>query len=99
MRQMRNRRERILRALSDSDVLLVEPGYFVEQRTIYGPHGEQSDMAISLQWRDAEGCLWACDFLEEDLANAQVARNRILLKDSEGAPVRIKVHRLKPWNI
>jgi hypothetical protein len=96
---MTNKQDRILRALSNSDCLFVEPGFLVEQRTIYGVHGDETDLAISLQWRDAAGCEWEADFTEENLMGACVRRNRITLKDSEGASVGVQLLRLEPEKI
>jgi hypothetical protein len=93
---MTNKQDRILRALSNSDCLFVEPGFLVEQRTIYGVHGDETDLAISLQWRDTAGCQWEADFTEESLMNASMTQNRIRLNDSEGENVCVELYELKP---
>jgi hypothetical protein len=96
---MINKQERVLRGLADSTVLLVEPGYWVEERTVHGLYGDRDDLAISLRWRDADGCLWEADFLEQSLMDATIHGNRVVLKDSEGASVAIHAHLLKPRRI
>jgi hypothetical protein len=85
-----------LDALSNSSLLLVEPGLLVEKRTVLGLSGEDSDLAVSIEWNDAAGCRWAADFTEESLMSASVTRNRIALKDSEGDTVCVEFYDLKP---
>lgn len=94
-KQSLNKQERVLGALSNSSLLLVEPGFPVEQRTIFGLCGEDSDLAVSLEWHDAAGCKWVADFTEENLTSASVTRNRIALKDSEGETVCVEFYDLK----
>jgi len=93
---MTNKPNRILRALSNADVLLVEPGFLVERRTVFGVHGDETDVAISLNWRDMAGCEWEADFNEKARTDAGVMHNRITLKDSEDAIVCVRLHRLVP---
>jgi hypothetical protein len=93
---MTNKQDRILHALSNSDCLFVEPGFLVEQRTIFGVHGDETDLAISLKWHDAAGCEWEADFTEESLINASTTQNRITLNDSEGENVCVELYELKP---
>ena len=93
-KQILNKQERVLRALTKSGSLFVAPGFPVEQRTIFGLCGDDSDLAISLEWRDAEGCKWVADFTEESLMSAAVAQNRIALKDSEGGTVCVEFYDL-----
>jgi hypothetical protein len=96
---MASKQNRILHALSNSGCLFVEPGFLVEQRTIFGIHGDETDLAISLQWRDTTGCKWEADFTEESLMNAHVKHNRVMLKDSEGSNVCVEMHRLRPMKV
>lgn len=95
-KQSSSKQERVLRALSDSEFLLVEPGYPVEQRTVFGLCGDNSDLAISIEWRDEAGCQWAADFTEESLASASITQNQITLKDSDAAPICVEFYDLKP---
>ena len=81
---------RVFRALSDAGLILIQAGFPVEQRTIFGLHGDRSDLAISLKWHDAAGCEWEADFTEENLASASVSHNRIALKDSAGESVCVE---------
>lgn len=97
--ELPNKQERVLRALSNSRLLLVEQGFPVEQRTIFGLCGEDSDLAVSLEWRDAEDCKWVADFTEESLKNATVEKNQIALTDSEGEPVCLEFYDLKAGKI
>lgn len=96
---MTKKQQRILSALADSDMLFVEPGQVVEQRTVHGVHGEDSEVAISLQWRDAAGCVWEADFTENSLHRAAITRNRITLEDTEGTRLCLQAHRLRPQRI
>jgi hypothetical protein len=95
-KQRLNQQERVLQALSNSSLLLVGSGFPVERRTVYGLAGEDSDLAVSLEWHDATGCQWVADFTEENLMSATVARNQIALKDSEGEAVCVEFYDLKP---
>ena len=94
-KQPLNKQEHVWGALADSGLLLVEPGFPVERRTLFGVCGEDSDLAVSLEWRDAAGCEWVADFTEESLASAVVTHNQIALKDSEGATVCVEFYDLK----
>ena len=91
-----NKQHRVFDALSNAGVVLVQSGYPVEQRTIFGLHGDCSDLAISLKWRDAQGCEWESDFTEESLMNASLTQNRIMLNDSEGENVYVELYELTP---
>jgi hypothetical protein len=93
---MTSKQDHILHTLSNSDCLFVEPGFPVEQRTIFGVHGDETDLAISLKWHDATGCEWEADFTEESLMNASMTQNRIMLNDSEGENVCVELYELKP---
>ena len=86
-------------ALSESELLVIEPGFPVERRTIFGISGDDSDMAVSLEWCDTAGCKWVADFTEESLASAAISHNRIALKDSEGEIVRVDFYDLKAGKI
>ena len=94
-----SKQSQVFRALSNVGLILVQPGFPVEQRTIFGLHDDPSDLAISLKWHDAEGCEWEADFTEGNLANASVAQNRIALNDSAGENVCIELHELTPAKI
>jgi hypothetical protein len=85
---------RVFHALSDAGLILVQPGFPVEQRTVFGLCGEDSDLAISFKWHDAAGCEWEADFTEESLMNASMTQNRIMLNDSEGENVSIELYEL-----
>jgi hypothetical protein len=84
---MSDRASQVLNLLLDSPVLTVEPGYIVEARTSYDIHDESDDLALSVEWRDAEGCLWAADFLEKALAEAELHDSTVSLRDEEGADI------------
>jgi hypothetical protein len=86
---------RVLRIFSDSTLLLVQPGFPVEQRTIYGLCGDDSDLAVSIEWQDSAGCKWVADFTEESSTSAFVTHNQITLKDSEGQAVCVEFYELK----
>ena len=94
-RTQTNKQSRVFRALSGAGLILIQPGFPVEQRTIFGLHGDHSDLAISLKWHDAESCEWEADFTEEGLMNASMTQNRIMLKDSEGENVCAELYELK----
>lgn len=94
-----NKQRRIFDALSNAGLISVQPGYLVEQRTIFGLHNDSSDLAISLKWHDAEGCEWEADFTEGNLTNATVAQNLITLNDSAGENVCIELHELAPAKV
>jgi len=96
---MKSKQKRVLLALAYSDALHVEPGFPVEQRSIFGVDGDPTDVAISLQWRDIEGCVWEADFTGQSFVEADITRNRITLHDSQGDRVCVSVHRLKPAKV
>jgi hypothetical protein len=89
-----NKQRRVFDALSNAGLILVQPGFPVEQRTIFGLHNDPSDLAISLKWHDTEGCEWEADFMEGNLTNASVAQNRITLNDSVGENVCVELYEL-----
>lgn len=94
-----DKQSRALRALSDAGLILVQPGFPVEQRIIFGVHGDETDLAISLKWHDATGCEWEADFTEESLMNASMTQNRIMLNDSEGENVCVELYELQPEKV
>lgn len=77
----------ILQTLSDAPAISVEPGLVVESRVSHGIHGEDADLALSVEWRDAEGCLWAADFTESALARAEITGGVVSVRDVDGAKV------------
>jgi len=93
--QLLSKQERVFHALTNSDLLLVQPGFPVEQRTVFGLCGDDSDLAVSIEWQDSAGCKWVADLTEESLASASVTRNQITLKDSEGESVCVEFYDLK----
>jgi len=44
-----NKQHRVFDALSNAGLILVQPGFPVEQRTIFGLHNDSADLAISLK--------------------------------------------------
>jgi hypothetical protein len=90
-----NKQRRVFDALSNAGLILIQPGFSVERRTLFGLHNDSSDLAISLKWHDAEGCEWEADFTEENLMNASITQNRIMLNDSEGESVCVELYELK----
>lgn len=89
---MLNRATRVLNRLQDAPVLLVEPGFVVESRIANGIHGDKEDLALSVQWRDADGCQWAADFSEDALAKATITGSTISARDFEGAEVMFQLY-------
>ena len=84
---MSGRASQILDCLMNAPVIAVEPGCTVESRTSYGVHGEEDDLALSVEWHDAEGCLWAADFPEEALALAELRQGTVSMRDTDGVKV------------
>jgi hypothetical protein len=84
---MFHRASKILDCLLATPLIATESGYSVESRSAYGIHGEKDDLAFSVEWRDADGCLWAADFTEEALALAEVRGSTISLTDDEGGKI------------
>jgi hypothetical protein len=82
-----NRASQILDLLLESAVLTVDPGFIVEARTSYGVHDESDDLALSVEWRDAEGCLWSSDFSESALALAKLQDATVSLRDTQEANI------------
>jgi hypothetical protein len=95
-KQLLSKQESVFRALSNSSLLLVQPGFPIERRTIFGLCGDDSDLAVSIEWHDGAGCKWTADFTEESLSSATVALNQITLKDSEDEAVCVEFYDLKP---
>jgi len=89
---MLNRASQILDCLLDAPVIAVEPGFAVESRTSCGVHGDKDDLALSVEWRDAEGCLWAADFSEEALARAEMQASAISLRDGDGVKIVFQLY-------
>jgi len=89
---MQNRASQILRCLVDASVVTVEPGFTVESRTSHGVHGDDDDLAFSVEWRDSEDCLWAADFLESALAQAEVDGGAVSLRDVGGTKLVFRLH-------
>lgn len=91
-----DKQKRVFHAMSNAVLILVKPGCYVKQKTIYGLAGEPSDLALSLKWRDAEGYEWEADFTEQCLEKATMRRNRIRLNDSDGDSVCLELYELTP---
>jgi hypothetical protein len=89
---MLDRASKALRAMLASPVVTVEPGFTVDTRTSYGAYGESDDLALSVEWRDAEGCLWAADFSENALALAKLRGATVSLRDVEDANVVFRLY-------
>ncbi|HUA68027.1 MAG TPA: hypothetical protein VMA13_05720 [Candidatus Saccharimonadales bacterium] len=81
---MSDRASQVLGCLLDAPVIMVEPGFVVESRTSYGIHDDKNDLALSVEWRDAKGCLWAADFSEAALALAELTKTTVSLRDIDG---------------
>lgn len=90
---MQNRASQVLQRLSDAPIVTVEPGFMVESRTSYGVHGEGDDLAFSVEWRDAEGCVWAADFSENALAQAEIDGGSVSSCDLGGAKVVFRLYK------
>jgi len=88
---MSDRASQILCCLLDVPVVTVEPGFTVESRISHGVHGENDDLALSVEWRDAEGCLWSADFSENALA-LELRKATISLRDVDGAKVVFQLY-------
>lgn len=89
---MSDRAAQVLRCLLDAPVVTVEPGFTVEARISHGVHGENDDLALSVEWRDAEGCSWSADFSEDALALAELRKATISLRDVDGAKVVFQLY-------
>jgi hypothetical protein len=89
---MLDRASEVFRALLASPVVTVQPGFTVDARTSHGVHGESDDLALSVEWRDAEGCLWAADFSENALALAKLKGGTVSMRDVEGANVVFRLY-------
>ena len=90
---MLDRASQILDCLMDTPVIAVEPGFVVESRTAHGVHGDKDDLALSVEWRDARGCLWAADFSEAALALAEVWKATVSMHDFEGTKVIFRLYK------
>jgi len=82
---MLDRASQILDCLMDAPVITVEPGFTVDARTSYGVCDDDDDLALTVEWRDAEGCIRAADFSEAVLARAKLRNGAISLRDTDGA--------------
>ena len=71
---------------------MVEPGFTVAMRLSHGVNGEDDDLALSVEWRDAEGCLWAADFMESALALAELQDGTVSLRDVDGATMVFQLY-------
>jgi hypothetical protein len=89
---MLRRASQVLSCLMDVPFIAVEPGFVVESRTAHGVHGDKDDLALSVEWRDADGCLWAADFSEESLGLAELRKGTISLRDTEGTDVAFQLY-------
>ncbi|MDE3068650.1 MAG: hypothetical protein KGJ60_14030 [Verrucomicrobiota bacterium] len=89
---MLDRAPQILDCLLDTPVITVEPGFVVESRTSSGIHGEKDELALSVEWRDAKGCLWAADFSEAALAEADLREATISMRDGDGTKVVFQLY-------
>ena len=89
---MQNRAAKVLKRLSDAPVVTVEPGFMVKSRTSHGVHGENGDLAFSVEWQDAEDCLWAADFSENALAQAKVEGGAVSVSDVGGEEVVFRLY-------
>jgi hypothetical protein len=89
---MSDRTAQVLRCLLDAPVVTVEPGFTVDARTSHGIHGENDDLALSVEWRDAEGCLWSADFSENALALAKLRGATVSLRDVDGANIMFRLY-------
>ncbi len=86
------RASQVLSLILDSPVLTVEPGFTVELRTSFGINEESDDLALSVEWRDAEGCLWAADFSESAVELAELRDATVSLRDMQGANIMLRRH-------
>lgn len=73
-------------------VIAIEPGFVVESRISHGIHGEKDELALSVEWRDADGCLWAADFSEEALATAELRKTTVTLRDVCGDKLTFQLY-------
>jgi hypothetical protein len=89
---MIDRASRVLRFILDAPVVTVEPGFTLEARTFYGVHGESDDLALSVEWRDADGCLWSADFSENALALAELGEATVSMRDVVGAGIVFRLY-------
>ena len=89
---MIDRASQVLRLLLDAPVVTVEPGFTVEARTSYDVHGESDDLALSVEWRDAEGCMWSADFSENALAIAELGEATVSMRDVCGANIVFRLY-------
>jgi hypothetical protein len=89
---MQNLATRVLELLSSAPVITAEPGLTVESRISYGVHGDDDELAFSVEWRDAEGCLWAADFSERALAQAEIDGGAVSLRDTDGTKLVFRLH-------
>lgn len=93
---MTARQRFMLNVFRRAKLLTVEPGFVVESRTIHGICDEPGDLAVTITWRDYQGCEWAADFSEVSLAMAKRQGDRIKLVDMLGETVWLKVFACRP---
>jgi hypothetical protein len=89
---MLDRASQVLRLILDAPVVTVEPGFTVETRTSYGVHGDSDELALSVEWRDSEGCLWSADFSEKALALAELEEATVSMRDACGANMVFRLY-------
>jgi hypothetical protein len=89
---MSDRASQVLCCILDAPVVTVEPGFTVEPRISHGVHGENDDLALSVEWHDAEGCLWSADFSEDVLTLAELRDATVLLRDIDGVKVVFQLY-------
>jgi hypothetical protein len=90
---MSDRALQILNCLLEQPVITVEPGFPLTLRTAYGVHGDKNDLALSVEWHDADGCLWAADFSEDALALAKLRQGTISMHDVGGTEVVFRLYK------
>lgn len=89
---MQNRATQLLDQLSLAPVITAEPGFALESRISYGVHGDDDEVAFSVEWRDAEGCLWAADFSEIALAQAEIDGGAVSMRDTDGTRLVLRLY-------
>ena len=81
--------QRVIDIIANSEIVLMGPNGAIESRTIFGVHGDDDDLAVSLAWHDACGNMWEADFTEQRLDQAAFAENEITIVDSLGQRVTL----------
>ena len=90
---MLHRAPQILNCLLEHPVITVEPDFPLKSRTAWNLEGKKDELALSGEWHDADGYLWAADFTEEALALAEVEGSTISPADGEGAKVVFRLYK------